>query len=46
MSEQASDHSNVIVFPPVVPFVTIALGFALQWLFPSACWYTSIGSTA
>lgn len=34
MSEQASDHSNVIVFPPVVPVVTIALGFALQWLFP------------
>jgi protein-S-isoprenylcysteine O-methyltransferase Ste14 len=34
MSEQTSDHSNVVVFPPIVPIVTIALGFALQWLFP------------
>src|SRR4029450_2945507 len=34
MSEQTSDHSNVVVFPPVVPIVTIALGFALQWVFP------------
>jgi protein-S-isoprenylcysteine O-methyltransferase Ste14 len=34
MSEQTSDHSNVVVFPPVVPIATIALGFALQWAFP------------
>jgi protein-S-isoprenylcysteine O-methyltransferase Ste14 len=34
MSEQASDHSNVFVFPPIVPIVTIALGFALQWVLP------------
>jgi len=34
MSEQTSDHSNVVVFPPVVPIVTIALGVVLQWVFP------------
>lgn len=34
MSKETSDHPNVIVFPPVVPIVTIALGFVLEWLFP------------
>ena len=34
MSEHAPDHSNVLVFPPIVPIVTIALGFVLQWVLP------------
>lgn len=34
MSEPLNDRPNVIVFPPIVLLVTIALGFALQWLMP------------
>lgn len=36
MSEQSYDRPNVIVFPPLIPIVTIALGITLQWLRPLA----------
>jgi protein-S-isoprenylcysteine O-methyltransferase Ste14 len=36
MSKQSYDHPNVIVFPPLIPIVTIAMGITLQWLRPLA----------
>ncbi len=36
------DHPNVVVFPPIIPLITIAIGCALQWLAPLG-WLASIG---
>jgi protein-S-isoprenylcysteine O-methyltransferase Ste14 len=36
MSKQSYDHPNVIVSPPLIPIVTIAIGITLQWLRPLA----------
>ena len=30
----APDHPNIMVFPPVIPFSTLALACLLQWLMP------------
>jgi protein-S-isoprenylcysteine O-methyltransferase Ste14 len=34
MSQAANDHPRVIVFPPVILLVTVALAILLQWLVP------------
>jgi len=30
----ATEHSDVVVFPPVIPLTGFLLGVALQWLYP------------
>jgi protein-S-isoprenylcysteine O-methyltransferase Ste14 len=34
MPTSSQDHPNVVIFPPLILAATIALGVALQWLFP------------
>ena len=53
MSRSASDHPRVVVFPPLIPIVTIGLGFLLQWLVPlplpagvAQSWRMAIGAAA
>src|SRR5262245_52648121 len=51
MPKSSQDHPNVIIFPPFIVATTIALGVALQWLFPigvlstvSATWRIALGA--
>jgi len=51
MPKSSQDHPNVIIFPPIILATTIALGVALQWLFPigvlstvSATWRIALGA--
>jgi protein-S-isoprenylcysteine O-methyltransferase Ste14 len=34
MINTASDHPDVVVFPPLIPLATLVLAFVLQWLIP------------
>lgn len=34
MNMQLRDRPGIVVFPPLIPISTIALGFVLQWLVP------------
>jgi protein-S-isoprenylcysteine O-methyltransferase Ste14 len=44
MSKPSNDRPNVIAFPPLILVITIALGFALQWLMPLG-WIVRIDQT-
>jgi protein-S-isoprenylcysteine O-methyltransferase Ste14 len=52
MNLQLRDRPGIVVFPPVIPISTIALGFTLQWLVPlggvariDQPWRIAIGAT-
>jgi protein-S-isoprenylcysteine O-methyltransferase Ste14 len=34
MTDQALDHPNVIIFPPILLLTTVIAGLLLDWLFP------------
>jgi protein-S-isoprenylcysteine O-methyltransferase Ste14 len=44
MSKPSNDRPNVIAFPPLILVISIALGFALQWLMPLG-WIVRIDQT-
>jgi len=51
MPKSSQDHPDVIIFPPIILATTVALGVALQWLFPidvlstvSSPWRMALGA--